>query len=119
MIVRLSFAETGLMFTTLKHGYAEQATARNQFHPPGICIPLILANIDWAPGIWIYFNRSSVTLDSDEAHYSVGKIRKWDIVCVCVCVCVWKRERERESERVREWEREREPEPTCRQTHTL
>lgn len=52
--------------------------------PPGICIPLILANIDWASVILIYFNRSNVTLDPNEAHYSVGKNGKWECVCKSV-----------------------------------
>lgn len=48
--------------------------------PPDIWILLIPANIDQAPDIWLCFNRSSVTLDSNEAHYSVEKIRKWESV---------------------------------------
>lgn len=47
-----------------------------------ICIPLIIAHIDWAPGIWIYFNRSSVTSDSNEVHYLGGGIRSEGCVCV-------------------------------------
>lgn len=39
------------MFTTLNRVYAEKVTVKNQFQPLGICIPLIIAHIDWAPGI--------------------------------------------------------------------
>lgn len=74
--------EAGLMFTTLNRVYAEKVTVKNQFQPLGICIPLIIAHIDWAPGIWIYFNRSSVTSDSNEVHYLGGGIRSEGCVCV-------------------------------------
>lgn len=55
-----------------RKGYSQKSIS-----PPRICIPLILPYIDWAPGMWIYFNTGSVTLDSNEAHYSVEKIRKY------------------------------------------
>lgn len=46
-------AEVRFMFTTIIHVYAEEATDRNQFQPPGICIPIIPANIYWALAILI------------------------------------------------------------------
>lgn len=80
----MCLAEVGLMFTTVNHVYPEEATDRNQFHSPEICIPLNLANIYWVPGIWIHFIRSHVTLDSNEAHYSVEKITQLECVCKSV-----------------------------------
>lgn len=56
-------------------GYSQKSVS-----PPDIWILLILANFDQAPDIWLCFNRRSVTLDSNEAHYSVEKIRKWESV---------------------------------------
>lgn len=76
MMESMCLAEARFMFTTIIHVYAEEATDINQFHPPGICIPLILANTYRALGISIHYNRNHVTLDSNEAALFCGNYHK-------------------------------------------